>query len=91
MQTHTRTEGTPAAFDRISTREELFEVIDLLCNNGKSEFTRRADGLGRSGDEDISAFSAALTHDALDEPERIADGELLSLEGLLLGQCERPN
>ena len=92
MQTQT-TVQQEAVFDRTSTREELFEVIDLLCNNGRSEFTRRSDGTGRviPSDADISAFSAALTQDALNEPERVADGELLSLEGLLLGNYERLN
>jgi|HubBroStandDraft_6_1064221.scaffolds.fasta_scaffold2878251_1 hypothetical protein len=75
-------------FDRISTREELFEVIDLLCKNGKSEFTRYTEG---QPNEDLSAFSAALSQDTLDETERLADGELLSLEHLLLGQGERLN
>jgi hypothetical protein len=78
------------AFDRISTREELFEVIDLLCKNGKSEFTRHAEAADQCG-EDLSAFSEALSRDTLDETERIADGELLSLEHLLLGQGERLN
>jgi hypothetical protein len=82
-------ETKPVAFDRISTREELFEVIDLLSKSGKSEFTRCAEA-GEPA-EDISAFSAALSQDTLDETERIADGELLSLENLLLGQGERVN
>jgi hypothetical protein len=82
-------ESKPIVFDRISTREELFEVIDLLSKSGKSEFTRCAD-TGEPA-EDISAFSAALSQDTLDETERIADGELLSLENLLLGQGERVN
>jgi hypothetical protein len=86
-------EATPVTFDRTSTREELFEVIDLLCKYGKSEFTRRADGAGLAAqaDDDLSAFSAALSQDALDETERVADGELLSLEHLLLGRNERLN
>jgi hypothetical protein len=83
------TETKPVTFDRISTREELFEVIDLLSKCGKSEFTRRAEA--GEPTEDISAFSAALSQDTLDETERVADGELLSLENLLLGQGERVN
>jgi hypothetical protein len=79
-------------FDRISTREELFEVIELLCKNGRSEFTRSADETGRGqSDTDLSAFSAALSQDTLEDAEGNADGELLSLEGLLLGQSERLN
>jgi hypothetical protein len=86
-------ETVTLAFDRTSTREELFEVIDLLCKNGKSEFTRRADAAGRAGqsDAEISAFSEALSQDTFDEIERIAEGELLSLEHLLLGRGERLN
>jgi hypothetical protein len=70
--------------DRISTREELFEVMDLLCSSGKSEFTRKPEN-----DEDGSYNAAADKLTANTDAD--AADEISSLTELLVGELERPN
>ena len=69
--------------DRISTREELFEVMDLLCSTGKSEFTRKAE-IGESSVQNDTADKLLAYSDA-------ATDEIASLTDLLVGELERPN
>ena len=82
-------------FDRTSTREELFEVIELLCNNGKSEFTRSpgteaTDAGGRSFD-DLFSLPTALSQNATEDEDQAFSGDLRSLEELLFNQKGRLN
>jgi len=82
---------TEITFDRISTREELSEALDLICNWGKSEFTRKPDERGGDADSVKGSPQASTSLIANDACVDSTAGEIMSLTDLFANQTERPN
>ena len=68
---------TTLPFDRTSTREELFEVIEMLCASGRVPWTTQVAG--------TAVLGADFTRD------ETSDDDAPSLEELILGNHERLN
>jgi hypothetical protein len=88
---------TNAPFDRISTREELFQVIELLGAAGTSLAIQKNSsiptlvGAEQFADGDMAAQSADLWAEVSTEEELALAAEIQPLADLFLGRRQRIN
>ena len=86
-----------APFDRTSTREELFQVIELLSGSGNSGAAQGSTLLATIGNldqessDEVTAQGADLWSDVTSDEELALASEIAPLADLFLGKRQRIN